>query len=126
VSPDPAASTEGWARVARASATYARVQADGVNVYYGDRDLRRIALANARGDLEHAILSSLAAGASEAWIVDAVLAGAPSLDALDAWTQLADARDAPERQAEFIRNLSRDFLRDTGREDDGEGRGAAA
>jgi hypothetical protein len=47
-SPD---SREGWARMARAAASYARVQADDLDVYYGSADLRRIARANARRDL---------------------------------------------------------------------------
>jgi len=109
-------SREGWARVARAAASYARVQADDLDVYYGSVELRRIARANAKRDLEHAIRRSLEDRESEAWILDAVRAGGPSLDAIDAWTELDDARDGPERQAEAIRRLTRDLLGDLGPE----------
>jgi hypothetical protein len=110
-SPD---SRDGWARVARAAASYARVQAEDLDVYYGSVELRRIATANAKRDLEHAIRRSLEDGASERWILDAVLAGGPSLDAIDAWTDVDDARDGPERHAAVIRKLTRAFLQDLG------------
>ena len=106
-SPD---SREGWARVARAAASYARVQADDLDVYYGSSDLRRIARANAKRDLEHAIRRSPEDRESVAWILDAVRAGGPSLDAIDAWTELDDARHGPERRAEAMRRLTRDLL----------------
>jgi hypothetical protein len=102
--------------VARAAATYARVQADDLDVYYGSVDLRRIARANARRDLAQAIRRSLEDGASEGWILDAVLAGGPRLDAIDAWTELDDARDGPERRAEAMRKLTHDLLGDLGLE----------
>lgn len=109
-------SRDGWARVARAAASYACVQTDDLDVYYGSFDLCRIARANAKRDLEDAIRRSLAEGASEGWILDAVLAGGPSLDAIDAWTELDDARDGPERRAEAMRKLTRDVLGDLGLE----------
>jgi hypothetical protein len=110
-------SREGWARVARAAASYARTHTDDLDVYYGSEDLRRIARANAKHDLEHAIRRSLEDGASEDCILDAVLAAAgPSLDAIDAWTALDDARDGPERRAEAMRKLTRDVLEDLGLE----------
>ena len=110
-SPD---SRDGWARVARAAASYARVQAEDLDVYYGSVELRRIATANAKRDLEHAIRRSLEDGASERWILDALLAGGPSFDAIDAWTEVDDARDGPERHAAAIRKLTRAFLQDLG------------
>jgi hypothetical protein len=107
-------SRQGWERVARAAASYARAEADDLDVYYGSADLRRIARANAKRDLAHAIRRSLEEGASDGWILDAVLAGGPSLDAIDAWTALDDARNGPERRAEAMRKLNRDILRDLG------------
>jgi hypothetical protein len=121
VRPEPADSREGWGRVARAAASYARVRADDLDVYYGSLELRRIATANAKRDLAHAIRHSLEDGASDAWILDALRAGAPSLDAIDAWTELDDARDGPERRAEAMRKLTRDLLGDLGVEAGEEG-----
>lgn len=102
---EPDDSSEDWARLARAAANNARVQSDGLDVYYGDPDLRRIALANAKRDLDQAIRSASAENASDTWIVDALLAGDPGLDALDAWMRLLDVQDAPRRRAELL-----DFL----------------
>jgi hypothetical protein len=116
VSPQPLDGREGWAHVARTAARYARTQTDDLDVYYGSVELRRIAIANAKRDLQQAIRRSLEDGASEGWILDAVLAGGPSLDAIDAWTELDDARIGPERRAEVMRKLTRDLLVDLGLE----------
>jgi hypothetical protein len=116
VSTNPGESREGWERVTRAAATYARAQADDLDVYYGSVELRRIARANAKRDLEDAIRRSLEDRDSETWILDAVRAAAPSLDAIDAWTELDDARDGPQRRADVMRKLTRDLLGDLGLE----------
>lgn len=99
-----------WGRLARCSAAYRETDSDRLDLYYGDGELRRSARGRAHGELGRAIRAALAEGVSESWIIDALCAGAPTLDVVDAWTELTDARDAPERQRELMRKLTRGLL----------------
>lgn len=108
--PNRADSSQVWGRLARCSAAYGEADSDRLDLYYGDEQLRRSGRGRAHGELGRAIRAALAEGVSEHWIIDALCAGAPTLDLVDAWSELTEARDAPERQRELMRKLTRGLL----------------
>jgi len=100
----------GWAQVARAAADRRRVLGAGPGVYYGDADLRESARAHARARLRAVLRAGLAAGTPVGEIVDALLAGDPSLDHVDALELLEDACAAGSGCDELFSDATRRLL----------------
>jgi len=69
-----------WAAIARATQQCERAEHGPAELWYEDRHLQETAISSARAQCARAITAALDAGACTDEIIDAVLAGAPTLD----------------------------------------------
>lgn len=84
-----------WAAVARAAERRDRAERGPAALWYDDADLRGSAVGVARGLFGQSVQAALRAGAPTDELVDAVLAGAPSLDHYEALELIDEAQVDP-------------------------------
>jgi len=94
-----------WAAIARATQQRERAEHGPGELWYDDRHLQETAISSARAQCTRAISAAVDAGACTDEIVDAVLAGAPTLDHYEAAERVDDVRETPARLAALFAHL---------------------
>lgn len=92
----------GWARVARAAADRRRVLSASAEVHYGDQSLRQTAVGRVEYECAVALRDAVAGQAGEGEILEALLAGDPTLDHHEALELLEAATATPVVVRELV------------------------